>query len=71
MTASENVTDVKPVQPLKQLAEREAGTWMEDKLLQFLKQYAATLLSDAGRVMDVRLVQFSYLLLVDYQYFTP
>ena len=43
---------------------------MEVKLRQAEKQYSPTLVTELGMVMEVKLMQSAYLLLVDYQYYT-
>ena len=43
---------------------------MEVKLLQFSKQQSPKLVTELGMVMEVKLMQSAYLLLVDYQYYT-
>ena len=43
---------------------------MEVKLLQPEKHLSPKLLTELGMVMEVKLLQCRYLLLVDYQYYT-
>ena len=40
------------------------------KLLHFWKQYDPNDVTDEGILMEVKSLQFEYLLLVDYQYYT-
>ena len=66
--------EVKRLQPTKHSNPKlvtELGMVMEVKLLQPLKQELPTLVTELGMVMEVKLLQPLYLLLVDYQYFTP
>ena len=68
------VMEVRPLQPSKQLSPTlvtEFGMVIDVKLLQSFKQYHPKVVIVFGMVMEVKLLQPLYLLLVDYQYFTP
>lgn len=67
------VKEVKPLQPLKQFSSStvtEEGMVIEVKLLHFLKQAEPKEVIEEGIVIEVKPLQPSYLLLVDYQYYT-
>ena len=68
------VIEVKLLQLAKQLLPKlvtDDGMVTEVKPVQPLKQPPAKLVTDDGMVIEVKLLQPLYLLLVDYQYFTP
>ena len=48
----------------------DEGIVMEVKLLQSRKHSLPNEVTDEGIVMEVKALQYSYLLLVDYQYYT-
>ena len=59
---------------MKQFSPNEVtdeGIMIDVKLLQPEKQYSPNEVTDEGIVMEVKPIHFWYLLLVDYQYFTP
>ena len=64
--------EVKPVQPSKQPSKlvTELGIVIEVKPVQPRKQLSPKLVTELGIVIEVNPVQQSYLLLVDYQYYT-
>ena len=65
--------EVKPLQPPKQDSPNEVtdeGIVMEVKPLQPAKQDSPSEVTDEGIVMEVKPLQPTYLLLVDYQYYT-
>ena len=67
------VIDVKPEQPEKaplSILVTELGIVTDVKLLQPKKAKLLILVTEFGIVIDVKLLQSSYLLLVDYQYYT-
>ena len=67
------VTEVKPLQLEKQCSPNEVteeGMVIEVKPLQFLKQPTPNKVTEEGMVIEVKPLQPSYLLLVDYQYYT-
>ena len=67
------VIEVKPMQPLKQEFPNEVteeGMVTEVKLLQPKKHPSPNEVTDEGIVIEVKPLQPSYLLLVDYQYYT-
>ena len=58
---------------MKQFSPNEVtdeGIMIDVKLLQPEKQYSPNEVTDEGILIDVKLLQSSYLLLVDYQYYT-
>ena len=67
------VIEVKPLQPEKQELPNEVtdeGMVIEVKPLQPSKQDQSNEVTDEGMVIEVKPLHFSYLLLVDYQYYT-
>ena len=67
------VIEIKPLQPLKQRSPNDVtdeGMVIEVKPLQPEKQYSPNDVTDEGMVIEVKPLQPSYLLLVDYQYYT-
>ena len=58
---------------MKQFSPNEVtdeGIMIDVKLLQPEKQYSPNEVTDEGILIDVKLLQSSYLLSVDYQYYT-
>ena len=67
------VMEVKPLQPEKQDVPKEVteeGMVIEVKPLQPEKHQSPKEVTEEGMVMEVKPLQPSYLLLVDYQYYT-
>ena len=65
--------EIKPLQLLKQPPSNEVtdeGIVIEVKQRQNMKHLSPKLVKELGIVMLVKLLQLSYLLLVDYQYYT-
>ena len=65
---------VNPVQPEKQLSPNDVtfeGMEIVVNPMQLRKHSSPNDVTFKGMEMDVKLLQPSYLLLVDYQYFTP